>query len=69
MQERPVELDPEPAGPGQLAGYLEPASRTPQPSEDEIRVRAYQRFIERGATHGRAFDDWLEAEKELKLRG
>jgi hypothetical protein len=69
VRERPVELDPEPASHRQPVGYLESASRTGQPSEDEIRVRAYQRFIERGATHGMAFDDWLEAEKELKPRG
>jgi hypothetical protein len=68
MQEPSVELHSEP-GQRQPVGYLESASRTTQPSEDEIRVRAYERFIERGATHGMAFDDWLEAEKELKLRG
>jgi Protein of unknown function (DUF2934) len=39
------------------------------PSEDDIRVRAYHRYLERGGVHGMAFDDWLEAERELKLRG
>ena len=37
-----------------------------QPSADDIRRRAYQRFQERGGSHGAHFDDWLEAEKELK---
>jgi hypothetical protein len=36
------------------------------PSHDDIRVRAYHRFLERGASPGGDFDDWLEAEKDLK---
>ena len=44
-----------------------PAHVTPvAPSEDDIRVRAYHRFLERGAGPGGDFDDWLEAEKDLK---
>jgi len=37
-----------------------------EPSEHDIRVRAYQRYLERGGGHGRHFDDWLEAERELR---
>ena len=37
-----------------------------RPSEDEVRVRAYQCYLERGGTHGNDVDDWVEAEKELK---
>ena len=36
------------------------------PSDDDVRVRAYHRFLERGARPGGDFDDWLEAEKDLK---
>ena len=36
------------------------------PSEEDIRMRAYHRYLERGAGDGMAFDDWLEAERELK---
>ncbi len=36
------------------------------PSEEEIRTRAYHRYLERGGNHGQDFDDWLEAERELK---
>jgi len=40
---------------------------TPEtPSEDDIRHRAYQRYLQRGGGHGLDFDDWLEAERELK---
>jgi HSP20 family molecular chaperone IbpA len=30
-----------------------------------IRDRAYQKFVERGASHGNATEDWLGAEQEL----
>jgi hypothetical protein len=36
------------------------------PSEEEIRTRAYHRYLERGGGHGQDFDDWLEAERELR---
>jgi Protein of unknown function (DUF2934) len=36
------------------------------PSEDDIRERAYQRYLQRGGSHGLDFEDWLEAERELK---
>jgi hypothetical protein len=38
------------------------------PSEEAIRMRAYQRYLERGGGHGMAFDDWLAAERELNKR-
>ena len=37
-----------------------------EPSEEEIRIRAYRRYLNRGGADGRDFDDWLEAERELK---
>jgi|SRR5439155_21461295 len=36
------------------------------PSEEDIRQRAYERYLERGGGHGMDFEDWLEAERELK---
>jgi hypothetical protein len=38
------------------------------PTYDEIAAAAYQRYLQRGGTDGRDFDDWLEAERELKAR-
>ena len=38
------------------------------PSEEEIRERAYQMYLERGGSHGLDFDDWVRAEQELKQR-
>jgi hypothetical protein len=39
-----------------------------EPSVHEIRLRAYHLFLDRGAFHGADFDDWLQAEMELKKR-
>ena len=38
------------------------------PTYDEIAEAAYQRYLQRGGGDGRDFDDWLEAERELKSR-
>jgi Protein of unknown function (DUF2934) len=37
-------------------------------SDDEIRERAYHRYLERGGHSGSEFDDWVEAERELRNR-
>jgi len=34
-------------------------------TEEHIRERAYEIYIERGGADGRAADDWLQAEIEL----
>lgn len=36
------------------------------PNDDEIRVRAYEIYLERGSLPGNAIDDWLRAERELQ---
>jgi len=41
---------------------------TPQrahPTEEEIAVRAYHIYLERGGAEGDSTDDWLRAEREL----
>jgi hypothetical protein len=45
---------------------LESMSMGSEPSEEDIRMRAYHRYLERGGGHGMDFEDWLEAERELK---
>ena len=37
-----------------------------EPSEEEIRMHAYRRYLERGGVDGQDVDDLLEAERELK---
>lgn len=36
------------------------------PTHEEIRLRAYEIFMERGGANGNEQDDWLLAEYELK---
>lgn len=40
----------------------EPAA---QPTDEEIAVRAYHIYLERGSTEGNPDDDWLQAKREL----
>jgi hypothetical protein len=35
------------------------------PAREEIELRAYQIYVERGGTHGQDVEDWLQAECEL----
>ncbi len=44
------------------------ADSSDDPTYDEIAEAAYQRYLQRGGSDGRDFDDWLEAERELKAR-
>ena len=37
-----------------------------KPSQEEIRLRAYEIYIERGLRSGNELDDWLRAERELQ---
>ena len=40
-------------------------SMASEPSDDDIRVRAYHRYLERGGGHGMDFEDWLQAKQDL----
>ena len=45
---------------------LKVPTRQPEPMlEQAIRQRAYELYVARGRSPGRALDDWLEAEAEL----
>jgi hypothetical protein len=35
------------------------------PTIEQIRLRAYELYLSRGATHGNEVEDWLNAEREL----
>jgi hypothetical protein len=45
-----------------------PNAPSDDPSYDDIAREAYLRYLSRGGDHGRDFDDWLEAERELRSR-
>lgn len=40
-----------------------------QPTAEEIAVRAYQIYLERGGADGNSDDDWLQAERDLTRGG
>lgn|GEM_PF-1279004 len=53
------------------AKALRPLKRDVRPgprpaTEADIRERAYQLFLARGAEPGRELEDWLQAERDLK---
>jgi len=52
---------------GNGALHVQPAPNEPAPNEDDIRVRAYHLYLERGGADGADFDDWVAAERELKV--
>jgi hypothetical protein len=37
-----------------------------EPNRDQIQERAYFRYVERGRADGKALDDWLVAEAEIR---
>jgi len=41
---------------------------TYSPTYDEIAEAAYHRYLRRGGIDGQDFDDWVEAERELRSR-
>ncbi len=51
----------------QRAVPQEPAKETPrrEVTDEEIRQRAYEIYLDRGAASGFELDDWLQAEREL----
>ena len=44
------------------------AVATVEPTYDQIAEAAYLRYLNRGGGDGRDFEDWLEAEQQLKSR-
>ncbi len=51
------------------AGSVEATADAPSsPTYDEIAEAAYHRYLSRGGVDGQDFDDWLEAERELRSR-
>jgi hypothetical protein len=47
-------------------GSTAAASMSSEPSEEDVRLRAYHRFLHRNGGSGSEFDDWVKAEKELR---
>jgi hypothetical protein len=46
---------------------VRPRKATQAPTPEDIRVRAYEIYLARGAQPGREVDDWTQAERELRV--
>lgn len=45
-----------------------PRSAAKNPTREEIALRAYQIYLERGGAPGNALEDWTRAERELQQK-
>ena len=52
-------------GPSPIQSDSDDTSGNYTPSCEEIRLRAYEIYLERGGLPGDELDDWLQAEREL----
>ena len=41
------------------------SAERPRPTVEEIRLRAYEIYMDRGRIDGQELDDWFQAEREL----
>jgi hypothetical protein len=48
-----------------LSPENEPQIARDAPTREEIELRAYQLYLERGGAHGQDVEDWLHAERGL----
>jgi hypothetical protein len=44
-----------------------PMTEANSPQIDQIARRAYELFLARGSEHGHDVEDWLQAEREIRL--
>jgi hypothetical protein len=61
MRNKSLELHASPIQP-----HAEDPSANHAPSQEEIRRRAYEIYLEGGGLPGNELDDWLRAERELQ---
>jgi len=49
-----------------IRSHIQDTSANHKHSREEIRLRAYEIYLERGGQAGNELDDWLQAERELE---
>jgi hypothetical protein len=49
-----------------IQSHAEDTSAINAPSREEVRLRAYEIYLQRGRLPGNELDDWLQAERELQ---
>jgi Protein of unknown function (DUF2934) len=63
MKKSPTKSSAKLANPSLQLASMRP---NPMPSDEAIRMRAYELFSARGGDGGHDVEDWLQAEQELK---
>jgi hypothetical protein len=58
-----------PAAPAEKSAAVVKTRTLSIPTEEQIRLRAYQIYLDRGGRPGSPEADWFQAETELKLNG
>ena len=51
--------------PTEKSSESQPQTVLGAPTREEIELRAYQIYLDRGGVHGQDVEDWLRAEREL----
>jgi len=62
---RAIPQDQQPLPDGDITRSI---SMSSEPNEQDIRLRAYHRYLERGQQPGMDFDDWIAAKRDLETR-
>jgi Protein of unknown function (DUF2934) len=68
MNAKNLAADPGKALTSKSKSDVEGKQVTRTPTTEEIQLRAYEIYVERGGIHGLDTDDWLQAERELSVR-
>jgi hypothetical protein len=55
-------------GAGAVGGAPSDSAAPYAPTFEQIAQEAYERYLNRGGSHGSDFEDWLEAERRLRER-
>jgi len=50
------------------AGLKKPRAAKSAPTREQIALRAYEIYLERGGTPGHELEDWTRAERELQQK-
>jgi hypothetical protein len=66
---RPAEAEPAVERAAYTTSESEGTSAESGPDREEIARRAYELYLRRGSRNGHDFEDWLEAERQLRGSG
>jgi len=68
MKAKNLAVEPGKASTSESNSDVQGKQVTRTPTAEEIQLRAYEIYVERGGIHGLDTDDWLQAERELSAR-